>query len=66
MATGSTDVSYTIGGQGNYSVEGTYSYHTLGEGTVSVADGESESFTVNTDMVSSEIETKISLVSEQY
>ena len=56
---GSTDVSYTIGGPvGNYSVEGTYSYHTLGEGTVSVADGESESFTVNTDMVSSEIEGK--------
>ena len=58
-AAGSTDVSYTIGGPvGNYSVEGTYSYHTLGEGTVSVADGESESFTVNTDMVSSEIEGK--------
>ena len=59
FAAGSTDVSYTIGGPvGNYSVEGTYSYHTLGEGTVSVADGESESFTVNTDMVSSEIEGK--------
>ena len=58
-AAGSTDVSYTIGGPvGNYSVEGTYSYHTLGEGTVTVADGESESFTVNTDMVSSEIEGK--------
>ena len=58
-AAGSTEVSYTIGGPvGNYSVEGTYSYHTLGEGTVSVADGESESFTVNTDMVSSEIEGK--------
>ena len=59
FAAGSTDVSYTIGGPvGNYSVEGTYSYHTLGEGTVTVADGESESFTVNTDMVSSEIECK--------
>ena len=59
FAAGSTDVSYTIGGPvGNYSVEGTYSYHTLGEGTVTVADGESESFTVNTDMVSSEIEGK--------
>ena len=59
FAAGSTDVSYTIGGPvGNYSVEGTYSYHTLGEGTVSVADGESESFTVNTDMISSEIEGK--------
>ena len=59
FAAGSTDVSYTTGGPvGNYSVEGTYSYHTLGEGTVTVADGESESFTVNTDMVSSEIEGK--------
>ena len=42
----------------NYSVQGNYSYHSLGEGTVTVADGESESFTVNTDMISSEIAGK--------
>ena len=42
----------------NYLVKGNYSYHSLGEGTVTVADGESESFTVNTDMISSEIDGK--------
>ncbi|MFL2981612.1 MAG: hypothetical protein ACJZ4V_01680 [Candidatus Poseidoniaceae archaeon] len=43
---------------GNYSVEGTYSYHLLGSGDEYVNDGETADLSVNSDSIASEIEGK--------
>ena len=43
---------------GNYSVEGTYSYHLLGSGDETINDGESADLSMNSDSISSEIDGK--------
>ena len=43
---------------GNYSVEGTYSYHLLGSGDETINDGESADLSINSDSISSEIDGK--------
>ena len=43
---------------GNYSVEGTYSYHMLGSGEEDINDGETADLSVNSDSIASEIDGK--------
>ena len=59
IAAADVDESYNLGGPvGNYSVEGTYSYHLLDSGEETINDGESADLSINSDSISSEIDGK--------
>jgi len=47
-----------LGGLGNYSIEGTYSYHEIGDDSTYVNDGETVDIIVNSDAAGSELDGK--------
>ena len=57
-AAGNVDEFEASGPIGNYSVEGTYSYHLLGSGDETINDGDSADLSMNSDSISSEIDGK--------
>ena len=58
-AAGQADSDYSVSGPvGNYAVEGTYSYHVIGEGSQRVSDGGTETITVNSDAAVEDIDDK--------
>ena len=58
-AAGQADSDFSVSGPvGNYAVEGTYSYHVIGEGSQRVSDGGTETITVNSDAAGDEIDGK--------
>ena len=54
-AAGNADEVQLSGPVGNYSIEGTYSYHVLGSGDEYVNDGETLELSANSDSIASEI-----------
>ena len=57
-AAGNADEVQLSGPVGNYSIEGTYSYHILDSGEETINDGESADLSINSDSISSEIDGK--------
>ena len=57
-AASNVDEVQLSGPVGNYSVEGTYSYHLLDSGEETINDGESADLSINSDSISSEIDGK--------
>jgi len=58
FAASSVDEVKLSGPVGNYSVEGTYSYHVLDSGEEYVNDGDTADLSVNSDSIASEIDGK--------
>ena len=56
-AAGQADSDFSVSGPvGNYAVDGTYSYHVIGEDTQRVSDGGTETIIVNSDAAGDEID----------